>query len=160
MKISLKSNQQEGPPKKRGGARPGAGRPRGSQKPVQPEGPPKAMGGARPGAGRPRGNLNRKTLALKAAIEKTTEELRNSGGLPLEYMLSVMRNPAVDEKRRDAMAIAAAPYLHARLAAVTVQGDPEKPVHLVNEDAESFTRRIAGLSAREEEDSRVGAAVH
>jgi hypothetical protein len=32
------------------------------------------------------------------------------GITPLIYMLSVMRNPAADDKRRDAMAMAAASY--------------------------------------------------
>ncbi len=35
---------------------------------------------------------------------------------PLEYMLSVMNDPGVDDARRDRMAIAAAPYIHARVA--------------------------------------------
>ena len=35
---------------------------------------------------------------------------------PLDYMLSVMNDPGVDDARRDRMAIAAAPYVHARVA--------------------------------------------
>ena len=38
--------------------------------------------------------------------------------MPLDYMLSVMRDSTADAKRRDAMAIAAAPYLHPKLTAV------------------------------------------
>jgi hypothetical protein len=41
-----------------------------------------------------------------------------TGILPLNYMLAVMRDPAADHKRRDAMAMAAAPYLHARLSTI------------------------------------------
>ncbi len=37
---------------------------------------------------------------------------------PLRYMLRVMRDPNADTKRRDAMATAAAPYLHSKLSAV------------------------------------------
>jgi hypothetical protein len=33
-------------------------------------------------------------------------------------MPSVMRDPAADHKRRDAMAMAAAPFLHSRLTAI------------------------------------------
>jgi hypothetical protein len=33
-------------------------------------------------------------------------------------MLAVMRDPAADQKRRDAIATAAAPYLHARLSPI------------------------------------------
>jgi phage terminase small subunit len=35
--------------------------------------------------------------------------------LPLDYMLSVMRDPAADLARRDRMAIAAAPFVHGRI---------------------------------------------
>ena len=34
---------------------------------------------------------------------------------PLEYMLTVMRDPAVDSARRDRMAVAAAPYCHGKV---------------------------------------------
>ena len=35
---------------------------------------------------------------------------------PLEYMLTVMNDPAADQTRRDRMAIAAAPYCHPRMS--------------------------------------------
>lgn len=54
--------------------------------------------------------------ARKAALE--------SGISPLDYMLQVMRNPRADAKRRDAMAAAAAPYVHARLSSVQHGGQP------------------------------------
>lgn len=38
--------------------------------------------------------------------------------MPLDYMLAVMRDPKADPDRRDAMARAAAPFLHARIAAI------------------------------------------
>jgi hypothetical protein len=44
--------------------------------------------------------------------------------LPLDYMLLVMRDPPVDHKRRDAMAMAAAPYLHPRLTAIDAKLSP------------------------------------
>jgi hypothetical protein len=34
--------------------------------------------------------------------------------MPVAYMLAVMRDPSADHNRRDATALAAAPYLHAR----------------------------------------------
>jgi hypothetical protein len=59
---------------------------------------------------------------------RATEEARvvaaATGILPLDYMLSVMRDPAVDHKRRDAMALAAAPYLHARLSTLDAKLNP------------------------------------
>ena len=36
--------------------------------------------------------------------------------LPLDHMLAVINDPQVDDARRDRMAIAAAPYVHARAA--------------------------------------------
>jgi hypothetical protein len=44
--------------------------------------------------------------------------------LPLDYMLPVMRDPEADPKRRDAMAMAAAPYLHARLSTIDAKLSP------------------------------------
>jgi phage terminase small subunit len=41
---------------------------------------------------------------------------RVDGSSPLDHMLTVMRDRTADPKRRDRMAIAAAPYCHARLA--------------------------------------------
>jgi hypothetical protein len=41
---------------------------------------------------------------------------RAAGILPLDYMLSVMNDPAADASRRDRMAIAAAQYCHQRAA--------------------------------------------
>jgi hypothetical protein len=79
-------------------------------------------GGARPGAGRKRGSetesTRRKRYQRQAAREAVQEVIR-AGETPLEYMLRVMRT-SDDTKRCDAMAIAAAPYLHARLSNATV----------------------------------------
>jgi hypothetical protein len=36
--------------------------------------------------------------------------------LPLEYMLRIMRDPTVDDARRDKMASLAAPFCHPRIA--------------------------------------------
>ena len=67
-------------------------------------------GGARPGAGRPK-----KGVHLPAKMILTEAML--AGMSPLEYMLAVMRDPGADEARRDRMAQAAAPYVHARAEA-------------------------------------------
>ena len=62
-------------------------------------------GGRRPGAGR-KPNFPTDVLA----------QCRDNPDLtPLEYMLSVMRNPKNDKVRRDRMAIAAAPYCHGKI---------------------------------------------
>jgi len=84
-------------------------------------------GGKRPGAGRRVGSRNKATLIAEAR----EREIVIPGKDPLEYMLEVMRNPDASPARRDDMAKAAAPYLHARLAAVEHSGSvdtvpPEK----------------------------------
>lgn len=65
-----------------------------------------AKGGYRPGAGRPRKGEDAVRDELKN-IPKVYET-------PLEYMLDVMNDPEVDPGRRDRMAIAAAPFVHAK----------------------------------------------
>ena len=50
----------------------------------------------------------------KGAANKRTREIADraatdAGLLPLDYMLSVVRDPAVEPERRDRMAVAAAP---------------------------------------------------
>jgi hypothetical protein len=66
-------------------------------------------GGGRPGSGRPK----RSSLPRRDRIMTAPAPGRMS---PLDYMLLVMNDPGVDDSRRDRMAIAAAPYVHARAA--------------------------------------------
>ena len=78
--------------------------------------PSKPKGGARPGSGRKPGIANRRTAEQVAAA--------SAGGItPLEYLLSIMRAPAAEPRDRLAAACAAAPYVHAKLASITVAGD-------------------------------------
>ena len=67
--------------------------------------------------GRQKGARNRATTEARAVAEAT-------GILPLDYMLSVMRDANADPKRRDGMAIAAAPYLHSKLSTVEASEVP------------------------------------
>lgn len=68
-------------------------------------------GGKRAGAGRKKGSANKfDEQARKMAAE--------SGILPLEFMLNVMRDEEQDFATRFDAAKAAAPYVHARLASV------------------------------------------
>ena len=77
-----------------------------------------ARGGRRHGAGRPIGAVAKaKQQAVKAAVA--------GGETPLDYMLRVMRNKKADQRRRDAMAVAAAPYVHPRLQSAIVKGEGE-----------------------------------
>lgn len=67
-------------------------------------------GGARKGAGRKKGLPNKLTA-------KALEETKASGITPLEYLLNVMRTSG-DEKMQMSAAIAAAPYVHAKLSSI------------------------------------------
>lgn len=80
-----------------------------------------AAGGARPGAGRPKGAANKLNDQARAqALE---------GGIsPLDYLLNVLRDVELDRDTRMDAAKAAAPYVHARLAAVEHSGDKDKPI--------------------------------
>jgi hypothetical protein len=78
--------------------------------------------GPRPGerrGGRKKGTPNKRESIRRKAIEQT-------GTTPVEFMLGVMsENPLA--MRLDA-AKSAAPYVHARLQAVTIGGDPDNPL--------------------------------
>jgi hypothetical protein len=100
--------------KMRGGKRAGAGRPRGPIASIIAA--EETRGGKRAGAGRPRGSIT------KRRRETAAEAATAVGMTPLEYMLRVMVDEKAEPHRRDAMASAAAPYLHPRLAAVQVSG--------------------------------------
>lgn len=58
--------------------------------------------------GRQKGTPNRATSDIRRAIAE-------SGEMPVEYMVRVMRDENADPSRRDNMARAAASYLHPRL---------------------------------------------
>lgn len=80
---------------------------------MRPKGLPKT-------GGREKGTPNKATLLRQA-------EIAASGEIPLDYMLRVMRDRTVDFSRRDEMARAAAPYVHARLAAIEHSGEVARP---------------------------------
>ena len=71
--------------------------------------------------GRKRGSLNKRTLMEQQQAKTIVQKAKETGLSPLGYMLKVMRDPKATQQRRDDMAKACAPYMHARLAAV----DPE-----------------------------------
>jgi hypothetical protein len=76
------------------------------------------MARGRKTGGRQKGARNRATEEARAAAAAT-------GILPLDYMLDVMRDSAADSKRRDSVAMAAAPYLHPRLTAIDAKMSPD-----------------------------------
>ena len=100
-----------------------------------------ARGGYRPGAGRPKksGGPSKKELAEEAVREATS-----AGMTPLEYRLSVMNDRSTDADRRDKMAIAAAPYVHAK-ADTEVKGKKEQ--RQANAEKSASGGRFAAPSA-------------
>jgi len=85
-------------------------------------------GGARPGAGKPKGSVAK-------ADAKAREKAAQSGVTPLEYLLQIMRDELQPQEDRMDAAKAAAPYVHAKLANVSVAGDPANPiVHTVRRE--------------------------
>ena len=70
-------------------------------------------GGSRPGAGRKPGTINRFSKDL---LEKASQ----SGLLPVDYMLGVMRDESLGTRLRIDAAKAAAPYVHQKLSVISV----------------------------------------
>ena len=106
----------------------------------------KNKGGARPGAGRKIGSRSgRAIIEAESLCEKYPV-------MPLDYMLQVLNDDKQSKSRRDAMAKAAAPYIHARLAAVEVK-DPE-PRHSIDltkldDDELAYMERIVAKAQYE-----------
>ena len=75
-----------------------------------------ARGGARAGAGRPRkGEVRAPKVRDVPQLPPEVPALAAAANQsPLDYMLKVMRDAEEDPVRRDRMAMAAAPFVHAR----------------------------------------------
>lgn len=66
--------------------------------------------------GRAAGVVNKKTAEVQKMVAET-------GITPLEYLLMVMRDPGGEPKERINAAVAAAPYVHAKLSTVDVKSE-------------------------------------
>jgi hypothetical protein len=67
-------------------------------------------------------------------------------------MIRVMRDPSASIERRDDMAKAAAPYIHARMAAIEHQGDiAPSYVMLMPEPAATAEEWVAQVAKRRDE---------
>ena len=66
-------------------------------------------GGARPNAGR-------KSKARELLIERSRYAAVRASITPLEYLLDIVQDTAASADKRFAAAVAAAPYVHPRLA--------------------------------------------
>ncbi len=89
-------------------------------------------GGARLGAGRPKGSGKARMPTLAQGVSVSPPDAATGmpalnveleHKLPLAYMLDVMNDPSVDALRRDRMAIAAAPYKHGKSGEVGKKGE-------------------------------------
>jgi hypothetical protein len=80
-----------------------------------------ARGGKRPGAGRKPGSLTKKTRDIAEAAAA-------AGETPLEFLLRIMRDKTQEPDVRRAMAVAAAPYCHSRLASTQVTGSVDSAI--------------------------------
>lgn len=116
-----------------------------------------AHGGARSGAGRKAGIRGAWSKAKQEAAKDALVESRKSGETPLEYMLNVMRDQSADSKRRDAMASAAAPYLHPRLSTATLNVKQASSLREMTTDeliAALHAKRDSGRASEAEEGNR------
>jgi methanogenic corrinoid protein MtbC1 len=83
-----------------------------------------ARGGVRPGSGRPIGAV--------AQIDREAREAALASGIsPLDFLLAAMRDDQHEFSTRLDAAKAAAPYVHAKLASVVVQGDEDNPLKTI-----------------------------
>jgi len=81
-------------------------------------------GGKRPGAGRPAGA---KTKKLWKSMEEMAVKYQHS---PLDYLLSVLNNPASAPERKLYAAEKAAPYVHPRLASTNTRIGSDDPIEI------------------------------
>ncbi len=68
----------------------------------------------------------RPVLKRKPVRKTQVNVVVDGEALPLDYMLAVMRDNSVDIARRDRMAVAAAPYLHAKPSETGALGKKEQ----------------------------------
>lgn len=78
-------------------------------------------GGKRLGAGRKKGEPNKRTAEAQ-------DNAKATGIMPLEYLLTVMRDAGGDPRTRLSAAMAAAPYVHAKLSSIEVSGADGGPI--------------------------------
>lgn len=86
-------------------------------------------GGARPGAGRPRkgdGKPKNAVLAPETPVTPSGTSIPLGNQTPLEYLLAVMNDPSIDDARRDRAAGIAAAYVHPKAGDMGKKGEREK----------------------------------
>ncbi len=88
-------------------------------------------GGARPGAGRPRGSKNKGatlTTATPSRFERIRQRALDDGKiLPLDWFMGILNDPDATDDERTEAAKAGAPFMHPR--AEPGQGQPGSMTH-------------------------------
>jgi len=108
-------------------------------------------GGYRPHNGNKGGRPRKPSLDERAyPADVVAQCTANPDMTPLDYMLSVMRNPDIDHLRRDRMAIAAAPYVHGKIMDKYV-GKKEVKEEESRAASEDFTNSLALIAHRDHE---------
>jgi hypothetical protein len=90
--------------------------------------------------------LTTATASPPAAGEETAETCADT---PLDYMLRVMRDPAVEPARRDEMAKLALPYLHPKPTAIEHTGKDGGPIEISDVSETDIARRIGFIFAQD-----------
>lgn len=72
------------------------------------------------------------------AIAAAMPDVSDADLMPLDYMLRVIRDPSVDESRRDRLAVAAAPYCHSKMGE---GGKKDKETERADDAASQFAAR-------------------
>jgi hypothetical protein len=85
------------------------------------------------------------TASKEVASEQTDE---SKAATPLDYMLSVMRDPAVEPARRDEMAKLALPYMHPKVTAPEPPAKDIMPAEPGTRSDTDIARRIAFTLAK------------
>lgn len=82
-------------------------------------------GGPRPGAGRPPGARNYRSRMIEEAARRTA----GTGIMPVEFLLTIMRDEVQPMALRIDAAKAAAPYVHPRLISQHLTSDANRLSH-------------------------------
>jgi len=93
--------------------------------------------------GRPKGKLSAATLRRKAIAERVEQDLVSKKSTPLEIMGRVMAGDTTVTEMQFEAAKAAAPYIHPKLSAVTMNATVKRSVTEYSDDE---LAAIAGAS--------------
>ncbi len=90
-------------------------------------------GGARPGAGRPRGSKNKGatlTTTTPSRFERIRQRALDDGKiLPLDWFMGILNDPDATDDERTEAAKAGAPFMHPRLEAVAFKDQTGRLTH-------------------------------